>query len=215
VSYAKIKIISQEEIFMTHQNNINNGYTHIREVPTNSSLEITNLRPLNSRPSNIAPHPTVTPQRPQIPTPQPDPQSTSNTATQAENLIPTETTLSGVTPAKPATKPSTRKRSQQVILRVTPTEKENIDKKKSATKHKSYADFFIDTMSSKRYVTVTSLDAVLTELKHQGNNLNQQATVANATGSVHFENINATLREYIRAYRNLEKLANEVRYGNV
>ena len=116
---------------------------------------------------------------------------------------------------KPIKKEQNRRRNHQIILRLTAAEKETVAQKKSATKHKSYADFFISAMSKKPYVIVTSLDEALTELKRQGNNLNQLAVVANSTGAVAFEEyLKATLREYIRVYRNLETLANEVRYGN-
>lgn len=110
-----------------------------------------------------------------------------------------------------------RKRSEQIILRVTPAEKEQIDQIKSATTHRSYAGFFIDTMSSKRYVTVSSLDEVLAELKQQGNNLNQLTKMAHTAGLSEQEKeyVRKTLQEQVRTYRNLEKLANEVRYGDI
>ena len=110
----------------------------------------------------------------------------------------------------------TRKRNEQIILRLTPAEKEKIANKKSVTKHRSYADFFMELLSKKQFVTVTCIEESLEELKRQGNNLNHLAKIANASGEITTEqNILETLRLHYRLYKNLETLANDVRYGTI
>ena len=59
-------------------------------------------------------------------------------------------------------------------------------------------------MDSKPFITVTSLDEVLAELKHHGNNLNQLTKVIHEGQGVNPKEVTITLHEQVKIYRNLK-----------
>ena len=87
---------------------------------------------------------------------------------------------------------SNRKRSQQIVVRCTPEEKQLIDEKISLSKM-SRTDFIIKSITGKNITVIEDLQPLLFELKREGVNLNQCLRVAN-----YDENIFPELNEAIK-----------------
>lgn len=73
---------------------------------------------------------------------------------------------------------SNRKRSQQIIVRCTPEEKQLIDEKTTLSKL-SRTDFIIQSITGKEITVIEDLKPILFELHREGVNLNQCLRVAN------------------------------------
>lgn len=72
-----------------------------------------------------------------------------------------------------------RTRNKAVTLRMTEEEYAFFRELMEKAKEKNQTDFFLDVLRKKKIVVIDDLVPILTELKRQGNNLNQISRVLN------------------------------------
>ena len=101
-----------------------------------------------------------------------------------------------------------KKKTTIITARLTPSEKAAIQKRAMKAKM-TVTDYIVQCALGKEIVRVDDLDEILSELKAQGRNLNQLATLANM-GRVSVVQSAELLETYSKMCSHLEKIAGEV-----
>jgi len=103
-----------------------------------------------------------------------------------------------------------RKRNIKITLRMSENEFNFFKKRMEVSKQKTQTDFFLAVLRSKPIVVVESLPHVLTELKRQGNNLNQIARQLNDANNSINADLAGTIKECWITYKAISKFKEEV-----
>ena len=98
-----------------------------------------------------------------------------------------------------------RTRSKAVTLRMTDEEHRFFLERMEKSKQKNQTDFFLAVLRDKPIIVVEELSAALSELKRQGNNLNQITRQLNEHGGV-FDSAKTVINECWKTYRALSQI---------
>jgi len=109
-----------------------------------------------------------------------------------------------------------RRRAKAVTLRMTEDECSYFHRQMKKSKHKNQTDFFLSALREKPIIIIEDLSAALTELKRQGNNLNQVSRHLNEYGEF-AESAKTVMNECWKSYRDLSNLPEVItcRYSKV
>ena len=102
-----------------------------------------------------------------------------------------------------------KKRTEIITTRLTPNEKAAIQKRAKQTRMTVTA-YLVQCGLGKKIVRVEGLQEVLSELKAQGRNINQMATLANM-GRINGFQAEELIAAYTKIYSVLENISREVK----